>query len=183
MFYFIGTAQDQLNKGYAENIPAHQVMTNNPARYLPYHPVITENKPDKSKGMSLNDQVLKEPDLMNNPVGVSLGFREKPVALLSDIEAMFHRVQAQPGDCEAWRYLWWPGNDMTRETKQYAIVILDTEPPEEREKDIKTLDLKYNVSECALGMHWNVECDTLGYKIAMHPHTAVCLSQLHLVFV
>ena len=31
----------------------------------------------------------------------------------------------------------------------------------------KTLDLKYNVSECALDMHWNVEFDTLGYKISM----------------
>ena len=38
----------------------------------------------KFKGMSLNDQVLKEPDLMNNPVGVSLGFREKPVTRLSE---------------------------------------------------------------------------------------------------
>ena len=143
------------------------MTNNNPVRYLPYHPVITENKPDHFKGMSLNDQVLKELDLVNNLVGVSLRFREKPVALLSDIETMFHQVQAQPDDCEALRYLWRPGNDMTRETKQYGIVVLDTIPPEEREKDIKTLDLKYNVSECALGMYWNVEFDTLGYKMAM----------------
>ena len=184
--YCLGT-QDKSNKGYAEKIPAHQVMTNKPARYLPYHPVLTERKSDnirnvfdhssKFKGMSLNDQVLKEPDLMNNPVGVSLGFREKPVTLLSDIEAMFHRVQAQPGDCEAWIYLWWPGNDMIRETKQYGIVVLDTIPPEEREKDIKTLDRKYNVSECALGMHWNVECDTrLGTRLPCRTHPSHCVS-------
>ena len=233
----------------------------NPMWYLPHHPVINENKPDKVrivfdcsskfKGMSLNDQVLKGPDLMNNLVGVLLRFRDKPVALLSDIEAMFHQVRVQPDDCDALRYLWWPGNDMTLEPKEYRMVVhlfggvwspsctsyvllrtaddnrenfdpktikavhrnfyvddlllsvdsenegihlsqelfqllscggfrltkwvsnsrkvLDPIPPEERGKEIKTIDIKYDLlpSERALGMQWNVELDTLGYKISM----------------
>ena len=68
----------------------------------------------KSKygGTSLNDQVLQAPDLTNKLVGVLLRFREGPVAMMADIEGMFHQVRVTPEDCDVLRYLWWPDGDM-----------------------------------------------------------------------
>ena len=47
--------------------------------------------------------------------------------------------------------------------------VLDSISPEERAKDFKTLDLKYDglPSEHVLGSQWNVECDILGFKISI----------------
>ena len=86
------------------------------AWYLPHHPVVTPNKADKVRvvfvcaarcnGVSLNSQVLQGPDLTSNLVGVLIRFREKPIAIMADIERMFHQVHVSPKDCDAPRYLW-----------------------------------------------------------------------------
>ena len=52
------------------------------------------------KGTSLNDQPLIGPDLTNSLLGVLLRFRQKPVSLSSDIEAMFHKVIVDPNDVD-----------------------------------------------------------------------------------
>ncbi|KAJ8027843.1 hypothetical protein HOLleu_29913 [Holothuria leucospilota] len=69
--------------------------------YLPHHPVTHPQKPGKLrvvfdcaarfKGQSLNDYLLQGPDNTNSLVGVLLRFRQHPLALVSDIEAMFHQ--------------------------------------------------------------------------------------------
>ena len=41
-------------------------------------------------------------------MGVLTRFREGPVALMSDIESMFHLVGVTPEHCDALRFLWWP---------------------------------------------------------------------------
>ena len=50
---------------------------------------------------SLNDQLLQGPDLTNNLTGVLLRFRQKSVALMADVEQMFHQVRVAPDDCHA----------------------------------------------------------------------------------
>ena len=60
------------------------------------------------KGTSLNDQLLRGPELTNSLFGVLVSFRQEPVALdlSSDIEVMFHQVMVDPKDVDALRFLW-----------------------------------------------------------------------------
>ena len=84
--------------------------------YLPHHPVLNPNKPDKVRivfncaarynGVSLNSQLLQGPDVTNTLVGVLIRFREESIAIMSDIKGMFHQVRVSPKDCDALRFLW-----------------------------------------------------------------------------
>ena len=84
--------------------------------YLPHHPVINKQKPDKIrrvtnaaskyKGLSLNDALLTGPDLLCNLHGLLLRFRQYSVAITADIEAMFMQIGIQPKDQDYLRFLW-----------------------------------------------------------------------------
>ncbi len=50
-------------------------------------------------------------------------FRQGPVAMMADIEAMFHQVRVQPEDCDALRFLWWPDNDLNCEPEEYQMMV------------------------------------------------------------
>ena len=72
-------------------------------------------------GISLNDQLFNGPDLTNSLVGVLLRFRQHKVALAADIEAMFYQVNVTPDDRDAFRFMWWPGRDLTLPPKHYRM--------------------------------------------------------------
>nr|XP_039268838.1 uncharacterized protein LOC120343883 [Styela clava] len=84
--------------------------------YLPHHGVQNPNKPGKIRivfdatatycGISLNNQIYSGPDLINNLIGVLLRFRERPVALNADIEAMYHMVRLPQSDTDSVRFFW-----------------------------------------------------------------------------
>ena len=42
-------------------------------------------------GVSLNDELLVGPDLLNNLCGVLFRFREEHIVITADIESMFHQ--------------------------------------------------------------------------------------------
>ena len=125
---------DYVKKGYASRVPEAEIKTGGrPIWYLPHHPVIHPHKPGKVRvvfdcaakynGTSLNEQLLQGPDLTNSLVGVLTRVRQEPVALVADIEAMFHQVRMNPLDCDALRFLWWPDNDLTREPAEYRMEV------------------------------------------------------------
>ena len=99
---------DLLERGYAEKVEEDQLNRSDTVWYLPHHTVHNPKKPDKVRvvfdckasfqGVSLNSQVLQGPDLLNGLLGVLLRFRQYPVAIMSDIEAMFHQVGVVPED-------------------------------------------------------------------------------------
>ncbi|XP_075259863.1 uncharacterized protein LOC142351609 [Convolutriloba macropyga] len=83
--------------------------------YLPHHPVINKQKPDKIRrvtnaaskyeGTSLNDALLTGTDLFCNLHGLLLRFRQYSVAITADIEAMFMQIGIQP-QAQDYRFLW-----------------------------------------------------------------------------
>ena len=103
-----------------------------PVWYLPHHPVTHPLKPEKVRVVfdcaaqfahtSLNRQLLQGPDLTNNIVGVLTRFRQEFVGLVADIQSMFHQVRVEPRDCDALRFLWWPGGDLSAELTEYRMV-------------------------------------------------------------
>ena len=104
-------------KGYARKLPKdEEVNSSDKTWYLPHHPVLNPNKPGKvrvvfdaaakTQGQSLNDNLHTGPDLNNDLVGVLLRFRKYPVAIVADIEAMFHQVCVKDGDTDSLRFLW-----------------------------------------------------------------------------
>ena len=126
--------QDLLQKGYARKLPEEKrCQQSNTTWYLPHHPVFHPQKPDKVRvvfdcaaeygGTSLNKELLQGPDLTNSLVGVLTRFRQGPVAMMADIEAMFHQVRVQPEDCDALRFLWWPDNDLNCEPEEYQMMV------------------------------------------------------------
>ena len=122
-----------LDKGYAERVPEDGVHDIGPKWYLPHHPVINPRKPDKLRivfdcaakfnGNSINDRLMKGPDLMNSLVGVLMRFRKEAVALVADIEAMFHQVSVAPQDRDAFRFLWWPEGDVREDPMPYRMTV------------------------------------------------------------
>lgn len=125
---------EYIDKGYATRVPQDEVeQRDNVVCYLPHHPVFHPHKPGKVrvvfdcaakyKGTSLNEQLLSGPDLTNSLVGVLTRFREEPVALVADIEGMFHQVRVKPEDHDALRFLWWPDDDMSKELIEYRMQV------------------------------------------------------------
>ena len=100
--------------------------------YLLHHPVTHPLKPEKVRVVfdcaaqfahtSLNRQLLQGPDLTNSIVGVLTRFPQEFVGLVADIQSMFHQVRVEPRDCDALRFLWWPGGDLSAELTEYRIV-------------------------------------------------------------
>ncbi|KAI2643118.1 Translation initiation factor IF-2 [Labeo rohita] len=68
--------------------------------YLPHHGVFHPKKADKLRvvfdcsaryqGYSLNDHLLQGPDLINSLHGILIRFHQHPIALMCDIEKMYH---------------------------------------------------------------------------------------------
>ena len=95
--------QDLLKRGYAEPVlDANIEGPRGKTWYLPHHPVINLKKPEKVRivydcaakfrGTSLNDTIKQGPNLTNTLIGVLLRFRQGRIALMADVEGMFHQV-------------------------------------------------------------------------------------------
>lgn len=91
-------------------------VTTSKTWYLPHHAALNPNKPGKVRvvfdvaskfhSVSLNDKLLTGPDLLNNLVGILMRFRTGKVAVMADIEQMFHQVGVCGEDRDSSRFLW-----------------------------------------------------------------------------
>ena len=123
--------EDLLHKGYGKKAPA--IAAPGRTWYLRHHAVFHPAKPGKvrvvfdcsakHRGSSLNDKLLQGPDLTNSLVGVLSRFRQEAVAVMADIEAMFHQVKVTPEDCNALRFLWWPDGDLTAQPEELMMAV------------------------------------------------------------
>ena len=115
------TLVTDLEKNYVKPV---EMTDPNPEKiwYLPHHPVQSANKPNKVrrvanaaskfKGESLNSNLLTGPDLLNSLIGILFRFRDKPIAILTDIEGMFMQNGIRNEDQSALRFLWSIDNDV-----------------------------------------------------------------------
>jgi hypothetical protein len=77
---------------------------------------------DQVEGVCLNDHLLKGPDLLTSLWGIMLRFRENRIGVSGDIKDMFLRIQIQPQDQDALRFLW--RDDPTEPVKTYVMTSL-----------------------------------------------------------
>ena len=66
----------------------------------------TCNAASKFGGVSLFDNLMAGPDLLQSLIGIIFRFREKKIALTADVEAMFLQVTIPPADFKVPRFLW-----------------------------------------------------------------------------
>lgn len=75
------------------------------------------------QGTLLNSELLQGPDLANTLLGVLLRFRQEPVAVMGDIEGMFHQVRIPKEDVDFLRFLWWPGGDTNQLLAEFRMTV------------------------------------------------------------
>ncbi|XP_071092716.1 uncharacterized protein [Haliotis cracherodii] len=126
--------KDLLDKDYAQKVPENKKdRKDGKVWYIPHHGVYHPKKPEKIRvvfdcaatfrGKSLNDHLLQGPDLTNTLLGVLLRFRQEPIALMADIEAMFYQVRVEPDDYDVLRFLWWPNGNLEEELQEHQMKV------------------------------------------------------------
>ena len=119
-------------KGHAKILTPAEVAEKNKRQWiLPHHGVVNPSK-DKMRivfdaaaayrGVSLNDCLMSGPDLLQNLAGVLIRFREEKVAIMADIEEMFHRVLIRDEDQPALRF-YWRDMDVSRPPDVYQMGV------------------------------------------------------------
>ncbi|XP_037394566.1 uncharacterized protein LOC119263501 [Pygocentrus nattereri] len=101
--------------------------------YIPHQGVYHPRKPDKIRvvfdcsakyeGTSLNDYLLTGPDLTNGLTAVLCRFRKHPIAVMCDVEKMFHRFHVSEEDRDYLRFLWWENGDTNSEPTEYRMKV------------------------------------------------------------
>ncbi|XP_058828346.1 uncharacterized protein LOC131688193 [Topomyia yanbarensis] len=106
------------SKGYAHRITQEEEESTNLDRvwYLPLGVVRNPKKPEKIRliwdaaarvnGVSLNDMLLKGPDMLTSLFAVLLQFRQRPVAICGDIKEMFHQIRIISRDKHSQRFVY-----------------------------------------------------------------------------
>lgn len=115
---------------------AEQVMTEGASGntwYIPHHGVYHPRKSGKLrvvfdcyaryKNTSLNEHLLTGLDLTNALTGVLCRFRQHPVAIMCDVEKMFHQFVVHEADRDFLRFLWWEDGNLYAEPKEYRMKV------------------------------------------------------------
>ncbi|XP_055585502.1 uncharacterized protein LOC129738342 [Uranotaenia lowii] len=109
--------EQYLQKGYAHIATAEELSVANASKtwYLPLNVVLNRNKPNKVrlvwdaaatvKGISLNSQLMKGPDMTVSLPSVISRFRERRLAFGADIREMYHQIQIRAEDKQVQRFL------------------------------------------------------------------------------
>lgn len=130
---YVAFLEDMIQSGYAELVPDDQLMDcDENVWYIPHHGVYHPRKNKLRvvfdcgatyKGTSLNCQLLQGPDLTNSVVGVLLRFRQEPIAVMADIQAMYHQVHVPLQHRNFLRFLWWPHGDTSQTPQEYYMKV------------------------------------------------------------
>lgn len=130
---YIAFMEDLISKGYAAKVPDNDLKrSDGKVWYIPHHGVYHPKKHKMRvvfdcgaayQGFTLNGQLLQGPNLTSTLIGVLTRFRQEPVAVMADVEAMFHQVKVPPEDTDLLRFLWWLNGDINRALVAYRMVV------------------------------------------------------------
>ncbi|RXN35870.1 hypothetical protein ROHU_003454 [Labeo rohita] len=119
------------SKDHAEPAPA--LTPDQECWYLPSFGVYHHQKPEKIRvvfdssaqcsNVSLNDVLLKGPDLNNTLVGVLMRFRSDPYAVMADVEHMFHNFLVREDHRNYLRFLWFKNHDLDGEVQEFRMRV------------------------------------------------------------
>ncbi len=123
---------DIITRGDAERVPRSE-LDDQPAWYIPHHGVYHPHKPGKIRVVfdcsarfhetSLNDHLLTGPDLTNTLVGVLCRIRKGPIAVMCDIERMFHQFHVAKEHQDYLRFLWWDDGNLDSKPSVYRMKV------------------------------------------------------------
>ena len=107
-----------MNKGFIRKLDYDEIKKTSdcPNCYLPHHPVVNPQKPEKVekvcnaaakyKGLLLNNKLMSGPNLLRNLLGIIFRFREKEYAITADIESMLLQVAVPKNKRKFLKFLW-----------------------------------------------------------------------------
>ncbi|XP_049918800.1 uncharacterized protein LOC126401515 [Epinephelus moara] len=129
--HFVAFMEKIFQNGHAEIAPP--LKEDEERWYLPLFGVHHPKKPkqirvvfDSSaqyKGLSLNDVLLKGPDLNNSLLGVLMRFRKEAVAFTADIEHMFYCFYVREEDRNFLCFLWFHDNNLSNDIIEYRMKV------------------------------------------------------------
>ncbi|KAG1929509.1 hypothetical protein F2P79_022940 [Pimephales promelas] len=129
---YLAFMKDIMARGDAEKVPEFE-LSNQPAWYIPHHGVYNPQKPGKIRvvfdcsarfqNTSLNEHLLTGPDLTNTLVGVLCRFRKGQVAIMCDVEHMFHQFHVAPKDRDYLRFIWWEDGNMNAPPSVFRMKV------------------------------------------------------------
>ena len=128
-----GFMEEMITKSYAEKVPQEQLLREKgKVWYIPHHGVhhkrngtirVVFDCSSSYKGTSLNSELLQGPDLANTLIGVLLRFRQEHIAMMADIEGMFHQVRVHEDYLDFLRFLWWPDGETNKRLEEYRMTV------------------------------------------------------------
>lgn len=123
--------QKLFDNNHAETAP--DLVEGSECWYLPLFGVYHPKKPESIRivfdssarflNVSLNDVMLKGPDLSNSLLGILLRFRKEAVAVTMDVEQMFYNFKVTPEHRNFLRFLWHENNDPDRPLTDYQMTV------------------------------------------------------------
>ncbi|XP_021332949.1 uncharacterized protein [Danio rerio] len=129
--HFVDFMGKIFENGHAELAP--QLQENEECWYLPMFGVYHPKKPGQIRvvfdssaqhqGVSLNDVLLTGPNANNSLLGVLLRFRKERVAVMADIQQMFHSFVVAKEHRNFLRFLWYANSDLNSEVREYRMRV------------------------------------------------------------
>ncbi|XP_025754388.1 uncharacterized protein LOC106097728 isoform X2 [Oreochromis niloticus] len=129
--HYIEFLDKTFSKGHAEPAPA--LAPEQECWYLPSFGIYHPQKPGKIRvvfdssaqynNVSLNDVLLKGPDLNNTLVGVLMRFRSDPYAVMADVEQMFYNFVVREDHRNYLRFLWFKNHDLDGEVQEFRMRV------------------------------------------------------------
>jgi hypothetical protein len=131
--HYFNFMRDLISNGYAERVPDSTDNASACTWFIPHHGVYHPQKLDKIRvvfdcsavfeGHSLNMHLLQGPDLTNKQVGVLCRFRKEPIALMCDVEKMFHQFKVCETHRDYLRFLWWEDENLEKNPSEFRMTV------------------------------------------------------------
>ena len=71
----------------------------------------------------MNDHLYTGPDVLNSLIGILIRFRQERIAVVGDVEAMYHRVQVYDEDQQFLRFLWWKDGNIHGPIEEFCMKV------------------------------------------------------------